>query len=109
MSKFSKLNRRNTVMKGIDTQNMEFRPLKDFCGQTLKCVGFFFTQGNFGKQVVIVANGYLVNMPARATEQFLEIEKDEELLNAVLNGELSITDIKMIDTKNGTTTAYELV
>lgn len=105
---FSNLNKRSTVREGIDTQNMEFKPLKDFCGQKVKCDGFFFTDGKYGKQVVVVGSGYLINMPARAVEQFEQIAADNEAVDAVLKGKLVIKDIKIIDTRNGQTTAYNL-
>lgn len=105
---FGSLNKRSTVREGIDTQKMEFIPLKDFCGQTIKCDGFFFTDGKFGRQVVVVGNGYLVNMPARAVEQFEIIAHNEEALTAVLTGKLVLKDIKLVDTRNGQTTAYTL-
>lgn len=99
---------RRTVREGINTDDMTFAPLRDFCGKQLKVDGFFFTDGKFGKQVVVVANGWLVNMPKRAVEVFETIEKDDDMLQAVLNGHLLITDIKPLDSKNGTTTAYTL-
>ena len=105
---FNNLNKRGTVREGIDTQDMEFKPLKYFCGQKIKCDGFFFTNGMYGKQVVIVGNGYLINMPARAVKQFKEIAENAEAVDAVLEGHLLIKDIKMIDTRNGKTTAYTL-
>lgn len=105
---FNNLNRKSTVKENINTEAMEFKPLKDFCGTEVKCDGYFFTDGKYGKQVVVVGNGYLINMPMRAVKQFEEINDSEEALNAVLNGELKLTDIKMIDTRNGRTTAYKL-
>lgn len=108
MFDFNSLNKRSTVMNGVDTQNMEFKPLKDFCGQVIKCQGFFFTDGKYGKQVVVVGNGYLINMPARAVEQFEVIAGNADALDAVLRGDLIMEGIKMIDTRNGKTTAYTL-
>lgn len=105
---FDNLNKRSTVREGIDTQSMEFKPLKEFCGQRVKCDGFFFTDGKYGKQVVVVGSGYLINMPARAVEQFEEIAGNAEAVDAVLKGHLVLKDIKMIDTRNGKTTAYTL-
>ena len=105
---FNILNKRSTVREGIDTQEMEFKPLKDFCGQKIRCDGFFFTDGKYGKQVVVVGNGYLINMPARAVYQFEEIADSTEAVDAVLEGRLVLKDIKMIDTRNGKTTAYTL-
>lgn len=104
---FEKLNRRNTVKDGIDTQAMEFKPLKDFCGTKIKVDGFFFTDGRFGTQVVVVGNGYLINMPKRAVEQFEKISSDDKMLDAVLAGKLELRDIKMLETKNGQTVAYD--
>ena len=105
---FNNLNKRSTVREGIDTQSMEFKPLKEFCGQRVKCDGFFFTDGKYGKQVVVVGSGYLINMPARAVEQFEEIAGNAEAVDAVLKGHLVLKDIKMVDTRNGKTTAYTL-
>ena len=105
---FNNLNKRSTVREGIDTQSMEFKPLKEFCGQRVKCDGFFFTDGKYGKQVVVVGSGYLINMPARAVEQFEEIAVNAEAVDEVLKGHLVLKDIKMIDTRNGKTTAYTL-
>lgn len=108
MFDFGAFNKRNTVMDGVDTSVMEYKPLKDFCGEKVKCQGFFFTDGKYGRQVVVIGNGYLINMPSRAVEQFKAIENDTNALNAVLNGQLALTGIKMIDTRNGRTTAYTL-
>lgn len=102
-------NTRNTVRIDVDTQTMEFAPIKDFIGQTVKVDGFFFTKkGRYGEQVVVVGNNKLINMPKRAVEQFKTIYNDDELLNAVLEGHLAITKILPLTTKNGTTTIYEL-
>lgn len=101
-------NHRKTIREGVNLENMPFKPLKDFKDMELKVDGFFFTQGKYGEQVVIVANGAKINMPARAVEQFKEIMRSEEMLSAVLNGHLCLKGIKEINTRNGTTTAYEL-
>lgn len=105
---FEKLNLRRTVKESIDTNEMEFKPLKDYCGQTVKCNGFFFTDGKYGEQVVVVGETTLINMPKRAVEQFKQISADDEAVKAVLDGKLVLTDIKMAETKNGTTTIYKL-
>lgn len=101
-------NGKATVKDGIDTSDMEFRPLKDFVGKRIKVDGFFFTNGNYGKQVVVVGNGYLINMPARAVEQFEKIYDSEKMLQAVLDGKLVIVDVAPLETRNGSTTAYTL-
>lgn len=96
------------LMEGIDTKDYPFKPLKDFIGRSINVKGFFFTDGKYGKQVVIVGDGVLVNMPARALEQFEELKANPEMVSGVLAGKLALTDIKTIDSKNGTTTAYTL-
>lgn len=107
---FNELNEiKSTVKAGIDTRNLEFTPLSTFCGTTLRVDGFFFTNGKYGKQVVVVGNGYNVNMPKRATEVFERIYNDDKMLKAVLAGRLAITGIKVITTQNGNeTVAYDL-
>ena len=96
-----------TVKEGIDLKALEFKPLKDFIGQTIKVDGFFFTKGKYGKQVVVVANNAKINMPARALEKFEMIANSPEALKAVLDGHLVLTDIQERDTNNGTTTIYK--
>lgn len=108
MFNFDSLNKRSTVMDGVNTQDMEFKKLKDFCGQKIECKGFFFTDGKYGKQVIVVGNGHLINMPARAVEQFEYIANNNDALNTLLNGKLLLTDIHEINTKNGDTIAYTL-
>lgn len=95
-----------TVRDGINLESMEFRPLKDFRGLTLKVDGFFFTEGKYGKQAVIVANGYKINMPKRAVEKFEQILNNKDMLDAVLEGHLALVDIAEKPTNNGTTTIY---
>ena len=104
---FEKLNTfRSTVREGIDTSNMEFAKLSEFVGYEFTVDGFFFNEGKFGKQVVVVGEGYLINMPERAVEVFEQVEADEEMLQAMLAGKMGIKDIKPIDTKSGESTAY---
>lgn len=106
---FNELNRNNrTVKPSIDTKNMEFKPLKSFIGRKINVDGFFFTKGKYGEQVVVVGNGYLINMPSRSVEQFKFIENNNEMVEAMFNNHLCIIDIEEADTKNGKTTIYKL-
>ena len=99
---FEKLNNYvNTIREGIDLQDLPFVKLDQFCGQSIKVDGFFFTVGDYGKQVVVVGNGYKINMPQRAVEQFEEITKDKEMLDAVLAGHLKIVDIAKLKRTTG--------
>ena len=99
---------RQTVREGVDTDSMEFKPISEFVGQEIKVDGFFFTtKGKYGKQVVVVGNGSLINMPKRAVEVFEKIADNDTQLQAVLNGHLKLIDIKPISTKNGPSTVYK--
>lgn len=99
---------RQTVRDGVNTDDMEFKPISEFVGQEIKVDGFFFTtKGKYGKQVVVVGNGSLINMPKRAVETFERIANNDSQLKAVLEGHLKLVDIKPIDTKNGPSTAYK--
>lgn len=105
---FEALNNDNRVIRnGIDTDGMDFAPIKNYVGSKVRVDGFFFTESKYGKQVVVVGEGRLINMPKRAVESFEKIMNDEAMKNAVVNGKLALTDIKMADTKNGTTTVYK--
>lgn len=99
---------KKAIRDGIDTRAMQFAPLKDFIGREFVVDGFFFTNGKYGKQVVIVGAGSLINFPNRAVKTFESIESDPQKLDAVLNGHLKITDIKMGETRNGSTVFYTL-
>ena len=107
---FDKLNKSftNTVREGVDTEEMEFCKLKEFEGKSIKVDGFFFTKGDYGKQVVVVGNGKKINMPERAVEIFEEIRSNPEMLNAVLEGHLLITNIAPKKAKKGNTYTFEL-
>lgn len=106
---FEKLNSKRTIREGIENlEDMQFVKLKDFVGYTVPVDGYFFTNGKYGKAVVVVAKGYKINMPARALDQFEQIDSDPDMLNAMLQGHLAIKDIAERKTKNGTTTAYSL-
>ena len=70
-------------------------------------VGFFFTSGEYGKQCVVITDDCFVNMPARAVEEFEAIAADPDAKQAVLDGELVLTDIEAIKTKRGNSTAYK--
>ena len=105
---FNELNNIQTVREGINTKEQEFKPLSDFCGKTIRVDGFFFTVGKYGRQVVVVGNGYNINMPKRAVRTFDAIFNNEFMLSAVLKGKLEIINIEQKETKQGSTTIYEL-
>lgn len=108
---FNELNKQfeKTVREDVDTDSMDFAPLKDFIGKTVKVDGFFFTNGQYGEQVVVVGNGFKINMPKRAVDVFKGIQQNEFMLKAVLDGHLELINIVPVKAKNGSeTTGYEL-
>ena len=99
---FEKYNKSvTTIREGIDLQSMSFVKLSQFVGQTIHVDGFFFTSGDYGKQVVVVGNGYKINMPARAVEIFESIQNNPEELEAVLAGKLKIVNIAPLKKTTG--------
>ena len=106
---FEKFNRgKNGLIKdGVDLTKMQFKKLKEFVGEELDVEGYFFFFGDYGKQVCVVANGYKVNLPIRCVEIFEEINNDEESKQAILNGQMIITNIEEKKTKKGNTTTFE--
>ena len=109
---FKELNSVKTIKEGIRLEDLQFRKLKEFTGKTLSVDGFFFTNGDYGKQLVVVARdnegGWKVNMPNRAIDQFEAIKSDKDMLKAVLEGHLQITDISEAKVGRGITTVYTL-
>ena len=109
---FKELNSVRTIKEGIRLEDLQFRKLKDFVGKTLYVDGFFFTNGDYGKQLVVVARdnegGWKVNMPNRAIDQFEAIKADKDMLKAVLEGHLQIVDIQEQKLGRGSTTLYTL-
>lgn len=106
MALFENFNRKNTVRDGIDLGSMEFKNIRDFVGQDIYVDGFFFTHGKYGEQVVVVGNGYKINMPGKAVEDFKKMQEDAGLLDAILNGRLMITSIHVKTTPRGSMVLY---
>ena len=107
---FKELNKNTskTIKEGIELEKLEFIKLKELEGKDLILDGFFFTNGDYGKQLVVVSTPYKVNMPARAIGQFEAIANDEEMLKALLDGKCKITNIRSGKAKRGNTTFYDL-
>ena len=98
-----------TVRDGIDTEKMEFVSIKDFIGKSIKVDGFFFTKSKYGEQVVVVGEGSLINVPKRYTDTFKAIKNDPAKLNAVMEGKLTLGNIRTMDAKNGKTVAFDFI
>lgn len=99
---FNSLNKANGVRPAdLDTDDFEYTHIREYAGEVLPVRGFFFTNGDFGKQVVVITDDCFVNMPARAVEDFEKIANDPDAKEAVLSGELVLTDIEPAKTKKG--------
>lgn len=115
---FENLNKtfENTVKEGINTKDLDYIALKELCGSVIEVDGYFFNdKGRYGRQVVVVGHKrgsnieWLINMPSRYVEQFESINADPNMIEAVLNGKLTLENIEMVDTKNGMTVACDFV
>lgn len=106
---FKELNKssKHTVRDGIKTDEMSFKALKEFSGQKIKVDGFFFTEGKYGKQTVIIGNGAKINIPKRYTPDFEAIRDDDAKLSAVLAGKLLLGNIHEGDSSNGKTVYFD--
>ena len=105
---FERLNKHaKTIREGIKLDTMAFKPLKEFRGHTVHVDGFFFTDGKYGRQVVVVGNGFKINMPRRAVEEFETLMNIPEDMQGMLEGHLMLTEIAELKTTNGTTTSYK--
>ena len=108
--KFAELNKKGTMPDNLNTDNFEYKKLLEFAGKTVVVRGFFFNEkGKYGKQVVVATNECLINIPKWATKMFEKIAETDDLVVAMLNGKMGITDIKEKKTANGTTTIFNFI
>lgn len=103
---FSSLNKKRT-MPSINTDGMEFHKLNEFAGKVVRVSGFFFTDGKYGRQVVVLSDDKLINMPVWATRDFEKIENDDVMLKSLLDGKCALTNIAIKPTAKGNTTIFE--
>ena len=106
---FKDLNKqtRNTVKPDIDLTALSFVKLHEIVGKTILVDGFFFTNGDYGKQIVVVGNGYKINLPNRYVEAFEQIQASDEMLEAMFSGHMALTNIRDIKAKQGFTTVFD--
>lgn len=109
MADFTTLNveSKKTVRDGINSESWEFVPLKNFIGKDVKVDGFFFTEGKYGKQVVVIGEGVKINIPKRYTKVFEGIRDNDDQRNGVLEGHMKLTNIRNMDAKEGKTVAFD--
>ena len=108
-SKFKKNGGNRVMREGIDTDGNEFVKLSEYVGKKVPVDGFFFTNGEYGKQVVVVSKGKNINMPKRSVEEFEGIASDPEARAEVLAGNLYLTNIAELEATKGrkATIAYD--
>lgn len=105
---FNELNKKRTIKEGLELSTMPFVKLRDLIGREIRVDGFFFTEGDYGKQVVVVGNAMKINMPARAVAMFEDIRANEQMVNALLEGHCKLTNIREGQTKKGTAILFDL-
>lgn len=107
---FNEMNNQvTTVREGLETEKMEYKKLREFIGQEIKVDGFYISKGGlYGESVTVIGNGYKINMPKRAVKQFTDIKHNPDMLKAVLEGHLKITDIGTKATPKGVAVIYTL-
>lgn len=96
---------KRTVNEGIDTKEFPFTKLKDYVGRNVRIWGYFFTNGKYGKQLVCVTDSALINMPKRYVGTFDGFTDNE--IDAIKSGCLVLSNIRMIDSDNGTTVTFD--
>lgn len=106
---FANLNKKSTVKPGIDFSGMEYEPLKNFVGQTLKVDGFIFSdKGKYGRSVAVIANGHLINFPNWSVSAFEKVAANDDMLSDMFDGKMLVKNIAMKDTGKGNpTTVFE--
>lgn len=112
---FAERNKKSTVKDGIDVAGMiaadNFHKLSEYVGKTIKPFGMIFTESKrgYGRQVVLVTESELVNMPNWSVATFQDIANTPEELEAFKEGKCLITNIELKDTGKGNpTTVFEL-
>lgn len=92
---------KRTVNKAINTRELPFVKLKELVGTSQRIYGYFFTNGDYGKQLVCVTKDKLINMPNRYLSTFEEWSDEERV--SIIEGGLVLADIREYLTKTGKT------
>ena len=93
--------------ESVDLTALEFHKLAEFVGQELTLKGFFFSNGTYGKQVVIYTTtptypmGVKINMPKRYVALFEEVLKTPNAKEQILSNHCLISNIQTKKTKTG--------
>lgn len=93
---FTQFNK-NTFEKiewGVDTNGFVFKKIKDIYEENnvVQVFGFFFVKSeNYGLQPVAILKDCLLNLPTHKRDIISEMLKNPDAVNAIKNGECSLT------------------
>ena len=93
---FTQFNK-NTFEKiewGVDTNGFVFKKIKDIYEErnVVQVFGFFFVKSeNYGLQPVAILKDCLLNLPTHKRDIISEMLKKPDAVNAIKNGECSLT------------------
>ena len=93
---FTKLNKNNfeKIEWGVDTKGFVFKKITDIYEETntVQVFGFFFVKSeNYGLQPVAILKDCLLNLPTHKRDIISEMLKNSDAVNAIKNGECSLT------------------
>ena len=93
---FTKCNKNNfeKIEWGVDTNGFVFKKIKDIYEETniVQVFGFFFVKSeNYGLQPVAILKDCLLNLPTHKRDTISEMLKNPDAVNAIKNGECSLT------------------
>lgn len=90
---------RSTVNANINLKEIPFVRLSDLVGRDVVLYGYFFTNGDYGKQLVAVSEDFKINMPNRYVSVFEEFTDEE--IEVIKNGGLVLANIREYIGKTG--------
>lgn len=93
---FTKLNKNNfeKIEWGVDTKGFVFKKIADIYEETntVQVFGFFFVKSeNYGLRPVAILKDCLLNLPTHKRDIISEMLKNSYAVNAIKNGECSLT------------------
>ena len=93
---FTQFNKNNfeKIEWGVDTNGFVFKKIKDIYDEknVVQVFGFFFVKSeNYGLQPVAILKDCLLNLPTHKRDIISEMLKNPDAVNAIKNGECSLT------------------
>ena len=93
---FTQFNKNNfeKIEWGVDTNGFVFKKIKDIYEEknVVQVFGFFFVKSeNYGLQPVAILKDCLLNLPTHKRDIISEMLKNPDAVNAIKNGECSLT------------------